>query len=55
MFAQWKALDDMFSLSENSRILDLRTQLQTQHKDGLSVNDYIMKACTLSYHLVSIG
>lgn len=54
VFVQWRALDDMFSSSANSQILDLLTQLQTLHKDGLSMTDYITKACTLSYHLTTI-
>lgn len=54
-FAQWKALEDLFSSSANLEILDLRIQLQTLQNDGVSVNDYIIKARTISHHLAAIG
>lgn len=37
------------------QILDFHSQLQTLHKDGLFISDYITKAYTLSHYLATIG
>lgn len=51
---QWKTLEESFDIDSWSRIIDLRSQLQTLTNDGLSVNEYIIKAKTISHHLADI-
>ena len=50
----WDALQTYYSLSSNARIMQLRLQLQTIKKGGLSMMDYVLRVETLSDQLVVI-
>ena len=50
----WSALQTYYSASSNARIMQLRLQLQTIKKGGLSMMDYTLKVKTLADQLAVI-
>ena len=50
----WSALQSYYSASSNARIMQLRLQLQTIKKGGMSMMDYTLKVKTLAYHIAAI-
>lgn len=54
-YQQWKSFEETFSSTTQSKILDLRSQLQTLRKEGLFVSEYIAKAQPISHHLVAVS
>lgn len=51
----WKVYEDVFSSSAQSRVMELKFQLQTVMREDLFVDDYVMKLKTLADNLGAIG
>ena len=51
----WSTLDWIYVATSKSRLLELRTEIQSLKKDGLTVDEYVLKLKTLVDKLSSIG
>ena len=51
----WTALEKIFSAASKARIMQLRFQLQTTKKEGLSKMEYLLKIKFVVDNLVAIG
>ncbi|KAJ9682724.1 hypothetical protein PVL29_018620 [Vitis rotundifolia] len=51
----WTALEKIFSAASKARIMQLRFQLQTTKKGGLSMMEYLLKIKSIVDNLLAIG
>ncbi|KAL5767184.1 hypothetical protein ACOSQ2_013967 [Xanthoceras sorbifolium] len=54
-FEVWSTLEKLYSQQSKSRILQLRSQLQTTKKGSMNMNDYILKMKGISDSLAAAG
>lgn len=51
----WKILENLFQNHSNARILQLRSQLHTQKKGTLSIDEYMLKMREIADNLITAG